>query len=104
MGFFKSRASVPVVKPAVPAPTKPTAPAPKPQAVSRPPVVQGWSESEVAAVYNAAPVRHVKRGEPLFVDAPQTDSFFAIVEGAVEAIVKWNGHPGRPGIFCRGEC
>ncbi len=104
MGFFRSLASRPVVKPTVAAPIKPAAPTPKPQAVSRPPVVEGWSENELALVYNAAPVRQVKRGEPLFADAPQTDSFFTLVEGAVEVIVKWNGHPGRPGIFCRGDC
>ena len=96
MGFFKSLASLPAVKP--PAPTL------KPQAVSRPTVIEGWSESELVAVYNAAPVRHLRRGEPLFAEAPQTDSFFVLLEGGIEVIVKWNGYPGRPGIFCRGDC
>ncbi len=104
MRFFKSLTSLQVVKPAAPMPVKPAAPAPRPQPVSRPAVMQGWSDSEMAAVYNAAPVRYVKRGEPLFAEAPQTDSFFVLVEGAVEVVVKWNGHPGRPGIFCRGDC
>ena len=87
MGFFKSLASLPAVKP--PAPTL------KPQAVSRPTVIEGWSESELVAVYNAAPVRHLRRGEPLFAEAPQTDSFFVLLEGGIEVIVKWNGYPGR---------
>ena len=104
MGFFKSLASLPVVKPAAPTAAKPTQPTAKPQAVSRPPMVEGWSESEMVEVYNAAPVRHVKRGEPLFAEASQTNSFFVLVEGAVEVIVKWNGQPGRPGFFCRGDC
>ena len=90
---------------------RPPAPAPKPGAAvtavpaipARPPVVEGWSESELVAVYNAAPVKHFKRGEPLFAEASHTDSFFVLLDGAVQVVVKLNGHPGRPGIFQRGD-
>ena len=80
---------------------KPVAAAPP--VLVKPPVVEGWSESELVAVYNAAPVRNLKRGEPLFAEAPHTDSFFVLLDGAIQVVVKLNGHPGRPGIFQRGD-
>src|SRR5213076_2761391 len=67
-------------------------------------VIQGWSEAELVSVYNAAPVRHLKKGEPIFVEAAQTDSFFVLLDGAIQVVVMLNGHPGRPGIFQRGDC
>jgi HD-like signal output (HDOD) protein/CRP-like cAMP-binding protein len=72
--------------------------------VRKPPVVEGWSESELVTVYNAAPVRHLKKGEPVFAEAAQTDSFFVLLEGSIQVVVKWDGHSGRPGIFRRGDC
>jgi HD-like signal output (HDOD) protein len=72
--------------------------------VRKPPVVEGWSESELVTVYNSAPVRHLKKGEPVFVEAAHTDSFFVLLDGSIQVVVKWDGHPGRPGIFRRGDC
>jgi HD-like signal output (HDOD) protein len=56
------------------------------------------------AVYNAAPVKHLKKGEPLFTDVAQSDSFFVLVDGVIQVVVKLNGQPGRPGFFKRGDC
>jgi HD-like signal output (HDOD) protein len=72
--------------------------------VRKPPVVEGWSESELVTVYNAAPVRHLKKGEPVFAQAGHTDSFFVLLDGSIHIVVNWDGHPGRPGIFRRGDC
>ena len=72
--------------------------------VRRPPVIEGWSESELVNVYNSAPVRHLKKGEPVFAEAPFTESFFVLLDGSIEVVVQWDGHPGRPGIFRRGDC
>ena len=81
-----------------------TTPASAPAAVRRPPVVEGWSESELVTVYNAAPVRHLKKGEPVFVEGAHTDSFFVLLDGSIQVVVKWDGNAGRPGIFRRGDC
>jgi HD-like signal output (HDOD) protein len=70
---------------------------------ARPPVVEGWSESELVGVYNAAPVRNLKTGDRIFADAEETESFYVLLEGALEVVVKLNGQPGRPGIFQRGD-
>jgi HD-like signal output (HDOD) protein len=92
MRFFKTQAA-----PAIP-------PAQVQTAVRKPPVVDGWSESELVTVYNAAPVRHLKKGEAVFNEAGHTDSFFVLLDGSIHIIVNWDGHPGRPGIFRRGDC
>jgi HD-like signal output (HDOD) protein len=92
MRLFKTQAAPVAVQPPVSAP------------VRKPPVVEGWSESELVAVYNAAPVRHLKKGEPAFAEAQQTDSFFVLLDGAIQVAVKWDGHAGRPGMFRRGDC
>src|SRR5216684_3807095 len=81
-----------------------TVPSPVPAPVRKPPVIEGWSESELVTVYNAAPVRHLKRGEPVFAEAGHTDSFFVLLDGSIQVVVKWDGHPGRPGILRRGDC
>src|SRR5579872_7332990 len=70
----------------------------------KPPVLEGWSESDVVTVYNAAPVRHLKKGDPLFIDKEYTESFFVLLDGAFQVVVKWDGHNGRPGIIHRGDC
>ena len=93
---------------AAPLAVKPVAPVLKPVAVSKPapakpPVVEGWSESELVTVYNSAPVRHLKKGEPVFAEASHTDSFFVLLEGGIQVVVKWDGHAGRPGLFRRGD-
>lgn len=83
-----------------------TVAAPKPSVTtspSRPPVVDGWSEGELVAVYNAAPVRNLKKGEPIFTDVPETESFFVLLDGAIQVTVNLNGQSGRPGIFQRGD-
>src|SRR5690242_7893143 len=123
MRWFRSRNAV--QKPA-PAPTpapKPTAAVPSKAAVavapktapetssskpsvtgpSRPPVVEGWSESELVGVYNAAPLRYVSRGESILTEVPETDSFFVLLDGAISVVVKLHGQAGRPGIFQRGD-
>jgi HD-like signal output (HDOD) protein len=78
--------------------SKPAAPA-----QVRPPVVEGWSESELVGVYNAAPVKNLKTGDRIFADALETESFFVLLDGAIEVVVKLNGQPGRPGVFQRGD-
>jgi HD-like signal output (HDOD) protein len=55
------------------------------------------------AVYNAAPVRHLKKGETVFAETTETESFFVLLDGAMQVIVKSNGQTGRPGIFQRGD-
>lgn len=92
MGFFTKTETAPAIRKAA------TAPAP------RPPVVEGWSESELVSVYGAAPVKHLKKGERVLVDVSHTDSFFVLLDGAIQVSVKWDGHSGRPGIFRRGDC
>jgi HD-like signal output (HDOD) protein/CRP-like cAMP-binding protein len=72
--------------------------------VAKPPVVEGWSERELTAVYNAAPVRRFNKKDALFSDAEQSDSFFVIIEGQLQVVVKWDGYAGRPGILRRGDC
>jgi HD-like signal output (HDOD) protein len=72
--------------------------------LSKPPVVEGWSERELASVYNAAPVRRFNKKDKLFSDVEQNDSFFVILEGELQVVVKWDGYAGRPGILRRGDC
>jgi HD-like signal output (HDOD) protein len=73
-------------------------------AINKPPVVEGWSERELASVYNAAPVRRFNKKDALFTDIEQNESFFVIIEGQLQVVVKWDGHAGRPGILRRGDC
>jgi HD-like signal output (HDOD) protein len=73
-------------------------------AIRKPPVVEGWSERELAAVYNAAPVRSLKQRDALFSDVEVNESFFVILDGSLQVVVKWDGHNGRPGILRRGDC
>jgi len=70
----------------------------------KPPVVDGWTEREFASVYSVALVRHLKPREPLFTDLKGTESFFVLIDGSVQIVVKWDDHAGRPGIFRRGDC
>jgi HD-like signal output (HDOD) protein len=79
-------------------------PAPQVPAVTKPPIIEGWSENELVSVYQAAPVKHSKRGESVFSDVDHCDSFFVLVDGTVQVTVKLNGQPGRPAVFNRGEC
>lgn len=90
MRLFKREPDRPVPLPAV--------------AVRKPPVVEGWSERELAAVYNVAPVRHLKQRDSLFSDVESNESFFVILEGSLQVVVKWAGHNGRPGFLRRGDC
>src|SRR5262245_42581824 len=83
---------------------RPPAPAPSTTSAAKPPIIEGWTETELVSVYNAAPVKHIKRGEPIFSDAAQSDSFYVLVDGAIHVVVKLNGQPGRPGYFKRGDC
>jgi HD-like signal output (HDOD) protein len=91
MRLFKTQPPPVKAQPAASAPAK------------KPPVVEGWSESELVTVYNSAPVRHLKKGEPVFAEGPNTESFFVLLDGAIQVLVKWDGHAGRPGIFRRGD-
>ena len=97
MRFFRTSPPVTVEPPAKP-------PATPPQAASKPPIIEGWSENELVSVYHAAPVKSFKRGEPVFNDLVSSDSFFVLIDGAIQITVKLNGQPGRPGIFKRGDC
>jgi HD-like signal output (HDOD) protein len=72
--------------------------------VAKPPIIEGWTETELVSVYNAAPVKHFKKGEPIFSDQAQNDSFHVLVDGGIHIVVKLNGQPGRPGYFKRGDC
>jgi HD-like signal output (HDOD) protein len=96
MRFFRSQPRVAVRQPVKPAATSPAA--------IKPPIIEGWSETELVSVYSAAPVKHVKKGEVLFSDVPHSDSFFVLVDGSIQVVVKLNGQPGRPGFFKRGDC
>src|SRR5437762_14042928 len=93
MRFFRSEPPVAIRPPVTSAPTVP-----------KPPIIEGWSENELVSVYQAAPVRHLKRGEPVFTDVANCDSFFVLVDGAMQVTVKVNGQPGRPAVFHRGDC
>ena len=89
MRFFRPNpASEPVVAPAPP----------------KPPVIDGWTERELASVYSVAPVRHLKQREPLFTDLKATESFYVLIDGSIQIVVKWDDHAGRPGVFRRGDC
>ena len=72
--------------------------------IRKPPILEGWSESDLVAIYNAAPVRHLQKGDPLFRDREYTDSFFVLLDGSIQVVLKWDGHIGRPGIVHRGDC
>ena len=76
----------------------------KPAPAHKPPVLEGWSEQELVSVYNVAAVRHLKKQDLIFAEAPSSDSFFVLVDGAVQVSVKWDGRAGRPGVFRRGDC
>lgn len=95
MRFFRSQPRV-TVRPPAPVRATPT--------VEKPPIIEGWSENELVSVYNAAPVKHVKRGEVIFADLAKSESFFVLVDGVVQLMVKINGQPARPALFKRGEC
>src|SRR5689334_14981435 len=94
MKFFKTQA----------ARTQAPASAPAAAVLRKPPVVEGWSENELVTVYNAAPVRHLNKNETVFADLTHSDSFLVLLEGGIEVVVKSDGHPGRPGVFRRGDC
>jgi HD-like signal output (HDOD) protein len=66
--------------------------------------LEGWTEAELVFVYNAAPLRNFKQGDSLLADVMQTDSFFLVLDGSIEVIVKCDLHSGRPGIIRRGDC
>src|SRR5262249_25356823 len=66
------------------------------RAVQKRPVIEGWSDNDVVSVYTAAPVRHLRKGEALFTDMEYTDSFFILLDGSFQVVVKWDGHQGRP--------
>jgi HD-like signal output (HDOD) protein len=72
--------------------------------VPKPPVLEGWSESDVVTVYKAARVRYLKKGDSLFSDVEGTESFYILLDGSLQAVVKWDGHMGRPGLIHRGDC
>jgi HD-like signal output (HDOD) protein len=97
MGFFTKTERAPAAR-------KTTPPAPAKTPAVKPPVVDGWSENELVNVYGAAPVKHLKKGERVLVDVSHTDSFFVLLDGAIQVSVKSDGRPGRPGIFRRGDC
>jgi hypothetical protein len=45
--------------------------APESSGSVKPPIIEGWPESELESLYNAAPVRNVRKGEPLFSDVAE---------------------------------
>ncbi len=76
----------------------------KPRTVEKPPVLEGWSENELVSVYNAAPVRHLRAGETFLSDLEASESFFVLIDGCVQVVVKWKNLMGRPGMIRRGDC
>src|SRR5262245_18520500 len=96
MRFFRTEPPAPN-RPLV-VPDRPAAEAPKP------PIIEGWSEDELASVYDAAPARHLKKGDKLFLDVPRTDSFVVVFVGAIEITLKLNEQPGRSEVFQKGAC
>ena len=93
-----SRSRTPVAEP------RPTVQRQQPIAVQKPPVLEGWSEADLVSVYNAAPLKHLRMGDPLLTGAEQTDSFIVMLDGAIQVVVKWEKQMGRPGIVRRGDC
>ena len=71
MGLFKTIAEPEAVRPTV---------------VSKSPAIEGWSESELVAVYRAVPVRQLKKSEQVFAEASHTDSFYVLMDGSVQVI------------------
>jgi HD-like signal output (HDOD) protein len=92
MRFFRTETPAPVKRPT----TQPVE--------EKPPIIEGWSETELVTVYHAAPVKHLRKGESIFTDVPHHDSFFVLIDGTIQVVVKLNGQPGRPGFFKRGDC
>jgi HD-like signal output (HDOD) protein len=84
--------------------TEPTTVAQKPLTVPKTPVIEGWSEQELVSVYNAAPVRHLKKNDRIFAETASSESYFVLLDGAIQVSVKWDGRAGRPGVFRRGDC
>jgi HD-like signal output (HDOD) protein len=66
--------------------------------------VEGSWENELASVYTVAPVKQFKKGESIFADAEQNDSFFVLLDGTIQLTAKLNGQSGRPGVFNGGDC
>jgi HD-like signal output (HDOD) protein len=93
MRFFRTEPPPRVRRPADPVPEN-----------TKPHIIEGWTENELVSVYQAASVKHLRRGESIFTDVNSSDSFFVLVDGAIQVTVKLNGQPGRPGIFLRGDC
>jgi HD-like signal output (HDOD) protein len=96
MRFFRSETPEPPV-----VQEKPKPPAPP---VVKLPSIQGWSEADLLAVYNGASGKSFKTAEPIFSETEHTDSFFIILDGAIQVTIKLNGQPGGPAIFERGDC
>ena len=46
----------------------------------------------------------MKPREPLFTDLKGTESFFVLIDGSIQVVVKWDDHAGRPGFSGRGDC
>ena len=92
MGFFKS-----LVAP-------PEKPVPAEAARQRQVTLEGWTEQDISAVYSGAPVRTLRKGQALLIDLEKTDSFFMLLEGVLQVVVKWNGQMNLPDIYHRGEC
>ena len=68
--------------------TEPPAPAPPPIAPAlasvtpgpKLPIIEGWTEDDLASVYNAAPAKQLKRGDKLFEGAlePSRSSWYSM--------------------------
>src|SRR5262245_27001668 len=99
MRFFRTEPPAPVRPPVIA--QKPVKPVSTP---SRLPLIEGWSENEVGSLCGATSVRPLKKGEAVFAETVQSDSFFILLDGAIQLTVNLNGQPGCPGTFQKGDC
>src|SRR5262245_11107372 len=94
MRFFRTEPQEP--------PAAPETPPPPP--VLKLPAVDGWSADDLRLVYNAAFPRSLKAHEPVFGETAKTESFFILLDGAIQVTFQSNGQPGCPAVFGKGDC
>jgi HD-like signal output (HDOD) protein len=94
MGLFNRQSStiqIPVSEPVAKTPSAKT------------PSIEGWSEADMVAVYNAASVRNLKPGESLIQDASGSDSFLIVVNGSMQIEVKSADQAGPLECYVKGD-
>src|SRR5678816_4161830 len=94
MGLFNRQSStiqIPVSEPVAKTPSAKTA------------SIEGWSEADMVAVYNAASVRNLKPGESLIQDASGSDSFLIVLNGSMQIEVKSADQAGPLECYVKGD-